>query len=310
MPLFPPSLPVTELVKRTAREVVDDNCLGMAAQLAFYFVLAFFPALIVIVAVASYFPTPLVGGVLTALAPVAPPEIVAIVRRQLEAIAASERGGLLTFGMLATFWSSSGAVLAIIDTLNRAYDIEETRPWWKVRLVGLGLTLGLASFVLCGFALVVAGPELAGYLTTRWGLSRAVEMAWLVLQWPIVFALVSLGISQVYHFAPDVEQRWAWITPGSILATVLWLLVSVGFRFYVTNFSNYNATYGTLAGGMILLLWLYLSGLSILIGGELNSEIHHASRGATGSRPDTRRGGAIRSATPDPGNTRTPDHRP
>ncbi len=266
-----------ELIARTWREIDDDNCMGMAAQLAFYFILALFPALIVVVAIASFFPRSTLQEVLNALAPFTPPEALALIRTQLDAILAAEQSSLLTIGVLGALWSSSAALTAIIDTLNRAYDIDETRPWWKVRLLAIGLTVGLAVFILTAFALVVAGPEVAHALADRWGLASAVATAWTFAQWPIVFALVAFGVALTYYFAPDADQDWAFITPGSTLATVLWLIASLGFRFYVQNFSDYNATYGALGAAVLLLLWLYVSGLAVLIGAELNAEIEHAS---------------------------------
>ena len=268
---------IRELLARTWREVNDDNCLGLAAQLAYYFILALFPALIVVVAIASFFPRSTLQDILAALAPFTPPEVLSLVRAQLDAILAGEQTGLLTVGALGALWSSSAALTAIIDTLNRAYDIEETRPWWKVRLLAIGLTVGLAVFILAAFTLVVAGPELARTLVQRFGLDWAVATVWTVVQWPIVFLLVAFAVALTYYFAPDADQDWAFITPGSVVATVLWLIASLGFRFYVQNFADYNATYGALGGAVLLLLWLYVSGVAILVGAELNSEIEHAS---------------------------------
>jgi membrane protein len=277
-----------ELLARTWREINDDNCLGLAAQLAYYFILALFPALIVVVAVASFFPPSALREVLNALAPFTPPEALALIRTQLDAILASEQTGLLTVGVLGALWSSSAALTAIIDTLNRAYDLDETRPWWKVRLLGIALTVGLAVFILTAFTLVVAGPELARWVTDRLGFATEVATAWAVLQWPIVFLLVAFGVALIYYFAPDADQDWAFITPGSTLATALWLVASLGFRFYVQNFSDYNATYGALGGAVLLLLWLYVSGLAVLVGAELNSEIEHASPRRGERTPDGR----------------------
>ncbi len=266
-------MPWRELLTRTWREINDDNCLGLAAQLAYYFILALFPALIVVVAIASFFPRSTLQQVLATLAPFTPPDALSLIRTQLDAILSAEQGGLLTVGVLGALWSSSAALTAIIDTLNRAYDVEETRPWWKVRLLAIGLTVGMAVFILTAFALVVAGPELAHLLADRLGLASAVATAWTIVQWPIVFLLVAFGVALTYYFAPDTHQDWAFITPGSAVATVLWLVASVGFRVYVQNFSDYNATYGALGAAVLLLLWLYVSGLAVLVGAELNSEI-------------------------------------
>jgi len=281
-------MPWRELLARTWREINDDNCLGLAAQLAYYFILALFPALIVVVAIASFFPRSTLQQVLATLAPFTPPDALSLIRTQLDAILASEQGGLLTVGVLGALWSSSAALTAIIDTLNRAFDVEETRPWWKVRLLAIGLTVGMAVFILTAFALVVAGPELAHAIADRLGLASTVATAWTIVQWPIVFLLVTFGVALTYYFAPDLDQDWAFITPGSALATVLWLVASLGFRVYVQNFSDYNATYGALGAAVLLLLWLYVSGLAVLVGAELNSEIENARpsrRSSTGGAP-------------------------
>jgi membrane protein len=163
------------------------------------------------------------------------------------------------------------------STLNAAYDITEGRAWWKVRLIALALTIGLAFFILVAMTLVIAGPALAERVAVSMGLGPAFKWTWMILQWPLVFALVATAIAIVFYFAPDAEQDWVWITPGSVLATLLWVAVSLGFRFYVTNFGSYNETFGTIAGVAILMLWFYVSGFAILIGAELNAEIEHAS---------------------------------
>jgi len=273
-------VPPLELVKRTAREVIDDDCTGVAAQLAYYFALALFPALLFFVALASYLPWNTLNQVVAALAPVAPPEVLQLVQKQLESIASGEHSGLLTIGILGALWSSSGAMTSILSALNQAYDVPESRPWWKTRLLAIGLTIALALFVLLSFGLIVAGPDAGRWLANWFGLSDAFDMAWAVLRWPLIFALATSGIAIVFYYAPDADQDWVWITPGSILTTLLWVGFSMGFRLYVTSVGNYAATYGALAGAAVLLLWLYLSGLALLIGGELNSEIEHAANPA------------------------------
>jgi membrane protein len=139
------------------------------------------------------------------------------------------------------------------------------------------ITIGLALFIVISFTLVVTGPEIADWLATRFGLGSTFAAAWKILQWPVIFLLVSTGMGIIYYFAPDAEQEWAWITPGSVLAATLWLLGSLVFRVYVQNFTNYEATYGAIGGMALLLLWFYLSGLVIVIGAEMNAEIEHAA---------------------------------
>ena len=269
----------TEIVKRTFREAFfEDNCFGMAAQLAYYFFFALFPALLMLIAIASYFPYhALVDDLFKTLGGFAPPEVLTIITDQLAKIASGEQGGLFTLGMLTTIWSSSAAMTAIIDTVNAAYDIQEGRPWWKVRLTAISLTVGVAIFILVSFALVLAGPSVAERLADQFYLGPAFEWSWKILQWPVVFALVSGAFAIIYYFAPDAEQDWVWLTPGSIIATTLWLIASLGFKYYVATMANYTETYGAIGGVMILMLWFYISGLVILLGAELNAEIEHAS---------------------------------
>jgi len=266
-----------ELIKRTAKEVIEDDCINIAAQLAYYFALALFPALLFLVALASFLPYNVVNDVVAALDPIAPPEVLSIIRKQLETIVSGDATSLLTIGILGALWSSSGAMTSIVSALNAAYDIPETRPWWKVRLVSMALTIGLVFFVLFAFTLIVAGPNAGHWLANWFGLSDTFDTTWVYFRWPLTFALATTGIAIVFYYAPDADQDWVWITPGSILTTVLWVSFSMAFRLYVTRVGDYAAAYGALAGAAILLLWLYFSGLALLIGGELNSEIEHAA---------------------------------
>ena len=267
-----------DLLKRTGSEMMSDDVLDLAAQQAYYFFFALFPALLFVIAVASFFPLrSLTDEVVGMLAHVAPGDVIKIVNDQMLALSKQKSGGVLTIAFLVTIWSSSGAMSSIITTLNAAYDITESRPWWKTRLTAIVLTIGIAVFILASTFLVLAGPAVAEKLATRLDLGPAFKWTWWILQWPIVFALVVTAIGIVYYFAPDAEQDWVWITPGSVLATILWLLVSLGLKYYYQLVPNANATYGALGGIMVLMLWFYASGIAMLIGAELNSEIEHAS---------------------------------
>jgi membrane protein len=226
------------------------------------------------------------------MAQFAPKEVLDIVREQLKKIAEGEQGGILTMAFLFTLWSSSAAMVSIIETLNNAYDIVEGRPIWKVRLIAIVLTGGVALFILFSFTLVLLGPTLADHLATRFGLGAVFEWTWKIAQWPIVFALVALAIAIVYYFAPDAEQEWVYLTPGSILATLLWLIASLAFKFYISRFGNYTEAYGAIGGVIVLMLWFYLTGAAILVGAEMNAEIEHAS--AYGKDPGERAPGQKR----------------
>jgi len=268
----------SELVRRTWREAVDDDVLGLAAQLSYYFFLALFPAILVLLAVASFFPlSNITDEVGRSLGPFVSPQVLVLIQDQMRRLANNENSGLLTFGVAGALWSSSAALVSIVGALNRAYGIDEGRPWWRVRLVAIGLTLGVALIVLIALSLVLAGPTLAEKLgqTTGWG--APFEWTWLVLQWPLVFVLVTTGIGLIYYFGPDADQDWVWITPGAVAATILWLLVSLLFKIYIANFTDYEGSYGTVGGVIVILLWFYVSSIAILTGAELNAEIEHAS---------------------------------
>src|SRR5262245_39316026 len=264
-----------QILRRTFVDAIfKHNCLGMSAQLAYYFFFSLFPALLFVIAVASYFPiTSLVDEIIGALSQFAPPEFLAIVTDQIRKISGDRQGGLLTLGILTALWSSSTAMTAIIDTVNHAYAVEEGRRGWKVRLVAIALTVGGALFVLLSFALVIVGPQLAEPLARAVGLGAVFEWTWRILEWPVACALASVGIALIYYFAPDVEQEWSWLASGTVFATLLWMGASLGFRYYVVSVTHYTETYGALGGAMVLLLWFYLSGLVLLLGAVMNAKI-------------------------------------
>jgi membrane protein len=267
-----------ELLKRTYQEAWADDILNLAAQQAYYFFFALFPLLLALVSFASFFPlADLTDELFEMLGGVMPGDVIEMITTQLTELSDQNAGGLLTVAFLITIWSSSGALVSMCSTLNAAYDITEGRPWWKVRLIAIGLTIGLSIFILVSMTLIMAGPTMAEDIADRVGLGAAFEWTWKIVQWPIVLLLVATAIALVYYFAPDAEQEWVWITPGSVLATLLWLIVSLAFKTYIANFGSYTETYGIIGGVMMLLLWFYLSGIAILIGAELNAEIEHAS---------------------------------
>ena len=276
---FVAPIPWLDVMRRTVKEIEDDNCLGMAAQLAFYFLLALFPALLFGVALIGFVPVEdAVRELLTALGAVAPQEIIVILRAQVAQIAEGSHGSLLTLGIGGAIWSSSAAMVAIIDALNRAYDVVEWRPWWKRRVVAVSLTVALAVFIIGALTLVLIGPTLASRVADWLGLEPVVALMWALIRWPVMIFFVVLGVDLIYYFAPNKSGRWAWITPGSMLATTLWIISSFAFKLYVTNFSDYTATYGAIGGVIVTMLWFYVSSMAILIGAELNAVVEEAWR--------------------------------
>ena len=274
------TFPITwrELLTRTVRETIDDDCMGMAAQLAYYFFLALSPAILFLLAIASFFPLDNVtDDIARVIGPFVSSEVLTLLQREMQRLSDNDNAGLLTFGVVAAMWSSSAALVGIVSSINKAYDLEEQRPWWRVRLLAMGLTLTLALLVLTSLSLILAGPSLATYLGRTVGLGAIFEWTWKVVQWPVAFFLVSTGIGVVYYFAPNQTSRWVWVSPGAVFATALWLIASLAFKFYVTTIGDYQASYGAIGGIIVLLLWFYVSGVALLVGAELNSEIAHAA---------------------------------
>ncbi|MCX6550369.1 MAG: YihY/virulence factor BrkB family protein, partial [Acidobacteria bacterium] len=262
------------ILARTGRAVYEDDCLGWAAELAFFWFLALFPALLFIVALASYLPMqPLIDVVVGGLARVAPNDVLVLVREQLVQIAQGPPSGLLTLSLLGALWSSSSAMTAIIDTLNQAYHVREGRSWWRVRLLAIGLTAVLILFALIAVGLMMIGPTLAVYLENSLYAPRRFAGAWAIAEWPIVFGLIVTALGGIYYFAPNVRRPLVWIAPGAVAATLLWMLASIGFSWYASHFGAYQKTYGAIGGVIVALLWLYASGLAILVGAELNAAI-------------------------------------
>jgi membrane protein len=266
---------VKELGLRVINEIQRGDDLGRAAQLAYYFLFALFPFFLFLTTLLGYLPIPnLLDRIMELLAQMLPGEALQLVQDNVRDLVTGQRGGLLSFGFLAALWTSSSAITAIIDSLNRAYDVEEGRPFRKVRAIAIMLTIGLSIFIIVSIVLLTIG----GWIADRVGLGRVFEAAWTILRWPVIVFLMIFALAVLYYFAPDVEQKWKWITPGSAFAVIGWIVASLGFSFYVNNFGSYNATYGSIGTVIVLLTWMYLSGFLILMGGEINAEIEHAAK--------------------------------
>ena len=176
-------------------------------------------------------------------------------------------------------WAASGGMDAVVVSLNVIYGVTETRPWWKQKLTIVGLTVTLAALIIVALVLVLYGGKIGQVLAAHIGLGNAFRVAWKVLQWPVSFAAMFLSFSVVYYFAPNLDERkWYWVTPGAVAGVALWLLASLGFRVYLHFFNSYSATYGSLGAVIILMLWLYMTGFAILIGGELNWVIENEDK--------------------------------
>jgi membrane protein len=277
-------LGVGELAKRVWSEMTKDEVLDRGAALSYYFLFALFPALLFLTSLLGLLPTPdLMDRLMEYLGRALPGDAASLISKTLGEIVGGARGGLLSIGALTALWSASGAMASLINTLNVAYDVQEARPWWKRRLLSVGLTIAFSVLLICAMIALVFGGTIGQALGNFVGLGDVALTVWNIVQWPLAVFFVMLGIAVVYYAAPAVEHRkWYWVTPGSLFAVVAWVAMSLGLRFYVSNFGNYNATYGSIGGVILLMLWLYLTGVVVLVGAEINSEIEAAAarRGA------------------------------
>ena len=284
------------LAKRVWKEIQEDDVFGRAAQLSYYFLLALFPLLIFLTSVIGLFlgsDTDLSENLFNYLAEVVPPAAFQLIESTMHEVSQASSGSKVSFGILAALWAASNGMGAITEALNVAYDVKETRPWWKQRVVATSLTISLSVLIIGALILVLSGGKLAGIIAANFAMGSVFLLAWKILQWPIVLCAMLLAFALIYYFSPDVrEQKWVWITPGAVLGVALWLLVSFGFRVYLHFFNSYSNTYGSLGAVIILMLWLYLTGAAVLIGGELNAEIENAA--AQAGVPDAKAHGEKR----------------
>lgn len=282
---------------RTYEEFGNDRLLAVAAGVVFYGLLAIFPAVTALVSSYGLFAdAATVGRHLTFAAALMPEGAFGIVEEQINRIASQGGGGLslgFIFGLGLAIWSANAGMKAIMDALNVIYDEEEKRGFIKLNLISLALTLGALMSLLIAIASVIVFPLMLNWI----GLGGAAEWTIAVLRWPALLILVMLGLAILYRFGPSRrEARWQWLSVGAALAALLWLAGSLLFSWYLSNFADYNATYGSLGAGIGLMMWLWLSAISILLGAELNSEIEHqTARDSTvgGDKPLGRRGAAM-----------------
>jgi membrane protein len=292
----PKSIRWTEIFKRTWKEGSEDDVLGRSAQLAYYFFLALFPLLICVVTVLGVLAgkgAHVQDAVLNFLSTVLPGSASDLVQKTLTEVDQAHATSKLSVGLIFSLWTASAGMSAIMDTLNVEYEVHESRSFIKRNAVALGLTLGVAILLIAAAAIVLAGGPAAEAFS-----GGIVKMAIKIAQWPVAIALVLLGFALVYFFAPDVkEQKWQWITPGAVFGVALWLAASFALKIYLHFFNTYSATYGSLGAVIILLLWFYVSGASLLFGAEINSVIEDAA-GAEGE-PDAKLKGGKAPDVPD-----------
>jgi membrane protein len=269
-------LKLQELALKTWREFNKDNGFGKAAELAYYFLLALFPMLIFLLSLVAFLP----GAqemILSWLARGVPSEVMRIIDDWVRDVVRNRSGGLLSFALLGSLWAASSGAAALIDALNVAYDVEEGRPYWKKRLVALAMTIVLGFLVVGGAMLVTFGSRLVTWLSSLLILGAAVTFAWHLFNKVAGFFLLALGMGVLYNFGPNLKQRWRWVTPGSVFALASFIGASYLFSLYLKYAPSRSATYGSLGAVVVLMLWLYLTGVVMILGGEVNSEIRKAA---------------------------------
>ena len=263
--------------KHLAQRINQDEIFGRAAQLSYYFLLALFPLLLFLINVLGYLAqegTVFRDKLLTYFAAVMPGSAVALVRTTLDEISLSSGTGKLSFGLLAALWAASNGMGAISQTLNSAYNVRETRSWWKVRVISVCLTIALSILILAALAIILYGGSIGEALAARYEFGNFFTTLWTIMQWPIALFFVLTTFNLIYNFAPNLTPgARRWITPGAFVGVGLWLAVSFGFRIYLGYFDSYSVTYGSLGALIVLMLWFYLTGVAILIGGEVNCEL-------------------------------------
>jgi membrane protein len=274
--------------KRTVREFQADNLTDLAAALTYYGVLAIFPMIIVIVSVLGLIGTSVTQPLLNNLGQVAPGEAKTIFQHAITNIESHQgtAGVLFIVGLVVALWSASGYVAAFMRASNIVWDVPEGRPIYKTIPIRLGVTLVTVIMLTVSALAVVLTGSLAGKVGNLIGVGSTAVQVWDIAKWPVMLLIVSAILAILYYASPNVRQPgFSWVSPGSLLAVVLWIAVSALFAFYVANFGSYNKTYGALASVVVFLMWLWLTNVAILFGAELNAELERG-RQIIGGHPE------------------------
>ena len=273
------SVSYLELGKRVFQKINEADCSAHAAAMAYYFLFAVFPFFLFLTTVIGYLPIPhLLDYVLHSAQRMLPSQAFDLLQDNIRALFSNKKQGLLSLGFVLALWASSNAVVAVMSAMNKLYLVKEGRPFWKVRLTALLLVIALSLLFLLALILLMFGTKIGYLLAVRVDFGLFFRVVWDLMLIPVILFLLSLAVATIYFFTPDVEQKWKWISPGSVVAIPSWILVSLGFSYYINNFSSYDKTYGSLGAVIILLLWLYISGFIILCGAVINAVIEHSSQ--------------------------------
>ena len=263
--------------------VSQDGLTTLAAALSYYFFFALFPFVLFLLALITLLPgvEGLQNWLLQWTAQVVPPQVYDTLAGVINSLLSQPRGGIVSLGAVLALWSASSAFAGMMSALNVAYGVRERRPWWKVRLLAIGLTVALSFFMILAFVLAVGSGPLAAWLADFLGPLGAIAL--LLVNWLTVLAAITLVIASVYHFCPDVDFPWRWFSPGSVLFTLGFGATTMAFSYYVARFASFDKTYGSLGAVIILLLWMYLLALFVLLGGEINAYLDREAEDHAGS---------------------------
>ncbi|MDY3199025.1 MAG: YihY/virulence factor BrkB family protein [Pseudomonadaceae bacterium] len=268
---------VWEVIKRTAKGFSEHDLSTYAAALAYRALFSIFPFILFLLALLGFLHLPdffdwLRSQADLLLPPVAMEQVGPVID-QLQ----DSQGGLMSFGILLALWTASIGVRSLMNAMNRVYAVEESRPSWKLVLLSVAYTVGLAVMLLLAAGFMTLGPQVMSWLASQIGMEQMLVTLWTWIRWPLAILLMMLAVALIYYATPDVEQDFRFITPGSVVAVIVWLAASIGFGIYVQNFGNYNATYGSIGAIIVLLLYFYISAAVLLLGAQLNATIEHAS---------------------------------
>jgi membrane protein len=268
----------TLALNRAYRDIESEHLLQMAAALSYYFVLSLFPCLIFLSAVVAYLPLPdLFNQAINLMSHFVPGDSMGIVKKVLSDVVSPNRGTFLSFGILGTLWAASGGFAATIEALNIAYEVKETRPFWKTRLLSIGLAFLIGGLLLLALSVMIVGPRFGEWLAAKVHMSQVFVWAWPYIHWTLAVAFTILAVEALYYLAPNVKQRFLATLPGAVLAVAAWIGLSYILGIYFRSFANFNKTYGTLGAAVALMVWLYWTGFAMLVGAELNAELAKVS---------------------------------
>jgi membrane protein len=290
-------LPLFKVLVKTVNEFLDDEMSTYASALAYQMLFSLFPFLLFLIALIGFLHLPDFFSWLRLQSElVLPPQALDQVNPVIDQLQQS-KGGLLSIGIVIALWTASAGVRLMMSAMNAAYDVVEERPVWKRIPLSIFYTVGIAGMLLAAAALMVTGPQVMSWLASQIGMEDFIVTLWTILRWPLIIILMMVAVAMMYYVMPDVEQSFRFITPGSVLAVVVWIMASLGFAYYVKTFADYNAMYGSIGAIIVLLLYFYISAAVLLFGAELNAVIEHMSK--DGKEKGEKVAGDGRGETPD-----------